>query len=99
MMCYQRVGTSTRWLPNGRGVGFEVIPVNELGRRRIDVTIRVSGITRDNFPNCIELIDEAIQAVASLDEPEDMNFPRKHSLAQMTSDNGSNWRDATLRIF
>jgi len=66
------------WLSNGRLKGFEVIPLEELSRPRIDVTIRVSGITRDNFPNCIEIIDEAVQTVASLDEPDDMNFVRKH---------------------
>lgn len=96
------LGVEPVWYSNGRIKGFEVIPLEELGRPRIDVTIRVSGITRDNFPNCIDLIDEAIQAVASLDEPQDMNFPRKHSLAHMTSDNGNaqeDWRDATLRIF
>jgi cobaltochelatase CobN len=93
------LGVEPIWQPNGRIKGFEIIPLEKLGRPRIDVTIRVSGITRDNFPNCIDIIDEAVQAVASLDEPEDMNFPRKHSLAQMTSDNGSDWRDATLRIF
>ncbi|MDP2844470.1 MAG: cobaltochelatase subunit CobN, partial [Candidatus Methanoperedens sp.] len=96
------LGVEPVWYSNGRIKGFEVIPPEKLGRPRIDVTIRVSGITRDNFPNCIELIDEAIQAVASLDEPLDMNYPRKHSLAQMTSDTGNaqdDWRNATLRIF
>jgi cobaltochelatase CobN len=96
------LGVEPVWHSNGRIKGFDIIPLEKLGRPRIDVTIRVSGITRDNFPNCIELIDEAIQAVASLDEPLDMNFPRKHSLAQMTSDNGNkedDWRNATLRIF
>ncbi|MBU4138427.1 MAG: cobaltochelatase subunit CobN, partial [Euryarchaeota archaeon] len=96
------LGVEPVWHSNGRIKGFEIIPPEKLGRPRIDVTIRVSGITRDNFPNCIEYIDEAIQAVASLDEPLDMNYPRKHSLAQMTSDNGNkedDWRNATLRIF
>jgi cobaltochelatase CobN len=98
------LGVEPVWHSNGRIKGFEVIPLDKLGRPRIDVTIRVSGITRDNFPNCIDLIDEAIQAVASLDEPIDMNFPRKHSLAQMTSDSDTgnamdDWRNATLRIF
>lgn len=102
MMCL--LGVEPVWYSNGRIKGFEVIPLEKLGRPRIDVTIRVSGITRDNFPNCIDLIDEAIQAVASLDEPLDMNFPRKHSLAQMTSDPDTgnaqdDWRNATLRIF
>ena len=98
------LGVRPVWLSNGRLKGFEVIPLEELSRPRIDVTIRVSGITRDNFPNCIEIIDEAVQTVASLDEPDDMNFVRKHTLAQI-EDSGKNpasekaWRDATFRLF
>jgi len=91
------VGAKPVWLSNGRIKGFEIIPLTELKRPRIDVTIRVSGITRDNFPMCIELIDEVIQAVASLDEPEDMNFVRKHTLENLN--NGGDFRSSTLRIF
>ena len=39
--------------------------LEELGRPRIDLTVRASGITRDCFYNCIELLDQAIQEVAS----------------------------------
>lgn len=98
------LGVKPVWQPNGRVKGFEVIPLEELGRPRIDVTIRVSGITRDNFPNCIEFVDEAIQAAASLPEPDDMNFVRKHSLARVaeageSEENKDAWRNATLRVF
>lgn len=101
------IGTKPVWQPNGRIKGFEIIPLKELGRPRIDVTIRVSGITRDNFPNCIELVDEAIQAVASLEEPEQLNYVRKHTLAQVNQQISNSksltaeqiWRNATLRIF
>ena len=98
------LGVEPLWQPNGRLQGFSVIPLNILQRPRIDVTIRVSGITRDNFPGCIDVIDEAVQAVASLPEPEEMNYVRKHSLAQVTAQNGSEldestWRDVTYRIF
>jgi cobalamin biosynthesis Mg chelatase CobN len=44
----------------------------------------VSGITRDNFVNCIEIIDEVIHTVAMLDEPVEMNFVRKHTLDNIT---------------
>jgi cobaltochelatase CobN len=93
------LGTQPVWQPNGRLKGFRVIPLEELGRPRIDLTVRVSGITRDNFPNCIDTIDEAVQAVAMLDEPPEMNYPRKHSLENLESGVAANWRDATLRIF
>ena len=101
---FSLIGVRPTWLPDGRVSGFEIIDLEELGRPRVDVTIRVSGITRDNFPNCIELVDEAIQAVAALDEPLNMNFVRKHSLATLkTTDkkdpNIDPWRKATLRIF
>lgn len=91
------LGVEPTWLSNGHLKGFSVIPIEELSRPRIDITIRVSGILRDNFSNCLEVIDEAIQAVASLDEPEEMNYPRKHSLQMI--EEGADSRDATLRIF
>jgi len=93
------LGTEPVWQSNGRLKGFNVIPLEELGRPRIDLTIRVSGITRDNFPNCIDTIDEAVQAVAGLDEPLEMNFVRKHTLASLESGTAKDWREATLRVF
>ena len=50
----------------------------ELGRPRIDITLRVSGFFRDAFPNLVHLVDEAVELVASLDEPEEDNFIRAH---------------------
>lgn len=91
------LGVEPLWLGNGHLKGFSVIPLEKLGRPRIDITARISGILRDNFPNCIEVIDEAIQAVASLDEPLEMNYPRKHSLRMI--EEGSDSREATLRLF
>ena len=93
------LGARPVWQSNGRLKGFKIIPLEELGRPRIDLTIRVSGITRDNFPNCIDTIDEAVQAVALLDEPLEMNFVRKHSLANLENGTARDWREATLRIF
>jgi cobaltochelatase CobN len=52
---------------------FEVMPLAQLGRPRVDVTLRVSGFFRDAFSNLIRLFDDAVQAVVDLDEPEDMN--------------------------
>jgi cobaltochelatase CobN len=58
---------------SGRLERFEIVPLEELGRPRVDVTLRVSGFFRDAFSNLIRIFDEAVQAVADLDEPEDMN--------------------------
>lgn len=77
------LGVRPVWRSNGRVGGFEIIPLEELGRPRIDITVRVSGITRDNFASVIETVDEAVQAVAALDEPPDRNFVRKHVLSRV----------------
>ena len=58
----------------GRVKDLEVIPVSELGRPRIDVTLRISGLFRDTFPNLVRMIDRAVQTVAGLDESEEENF-------------------------
>ncbi|KAB0546825.1 cobaltochelatase subunit CobN [Pseudomonas argentinensis] len=58
---------------SGRVERFEVLPLEQLGRPRVDVTLRVSGFFRDAFANLIRLFDDAVQAVADLDEAPDMN--------------------------
>ncbi len=57
----------------GQVTGLEVIPLEELGRPRIDVTVRITGLFRDAFPNLIDLIDDAVNLVASLDESDEDN--------------------------
>ncbi|MDN6856093.1 cobaltochelatase subunit CobN [Pseudomonas sp. CAN2814] len=52
---------------------FEILPITLLDRPRVDVTLRVSGFFRDAFANLIRLFDAAVQAVAALDEPDDLN--------------------------
>jgi cobaltochelatase CobN len=59
-----------------RVVGVEVVPLAELGRPRIDVTLRISGFFRDAFPNLVELLDDATRLAASLPEPPEQNFLR-----------------------
>jgi len=63
---------------SGRVKGLEIIPLEELGRPRIDVTLRISGLFRDAFPNLVHLIDEAVEMVANLDEPPEWNYLAKH---------------------
>jgi len=96
------LGVCPEWQPNGRVRSFSIIPLEELGRPRIDITVRVSGITRDNFPSTIDLLDEAVQAVALLDEPAEMNYVRKHTLEKLgtvSAESAEALREATYRIF
>ena len=92
------IGVEPVWLSNGQVKSFTITPLEKLRRPRIDITVRTSGILRDNFASCYELLDDAIQQVAALDEPPELNFIRKHAEESM-AENGGTWRDATLRIF
>jgi cobaltochelatase CobN len=57
----------------GRVTGIEVLPTAAMGRPRVDVTFRISGLFRDLFPAQIALIDAAVRAVAARDEPAEDN--------------------------
>jgi cobaltochelatase CobN len=64
---------------SGRVTGLEVIPLTELGRPRVDVTVRISGFFRDAFPNLVHLVDEAVELVLGLeDEAPADNQPQAH---------------------
>jgi len=65
---------------SARVIGLEAIPLAELGRARIDVTVRISGFFRDAFPHLIELIDDAVALVAGLDEDPIDNHVRAHGV-------------------
>ena len=81
------LGVKPVWQPESRRVtGFAAIPLAQLGRPRIDVTLRISGFFRDAFPHLIALVDDAIRHVAHLDEPPESNFVRKHYLAEIQAD-------------
>ncbi|MEU1654597.1 cobaltochelatase subunit CobN [Streptomyces griseofuscus] len=80
-----------------RVTGFEVIPPAELGRPRIDVTVRISGFFRDAFPHVVGLIDDAVRAVAALAEPAESNYVRAH-VEEDAAEHGDR-RRATARIF
>jgi cobaltochelatase CobN len=80
-----------------RVTGLEPITLEELGRPRIDVTIRISGFFRDAFPHVVTMLDDAVRLVAGLDEPVEQNFVRAH-VAKDLADHGDD-RRATLRIF
>ncbi|MBP9008579.1 MAG: cobaltochelatase subunit CobN [Methanospirillum sp.] len=62
----------------GRVTSLKILPLSTLGRPRIDINVRASGILRDCFYNCIDLLDDAVAQVAALHEPDEMNYVRKH---------------------
>ncbi|MFB9535625.1 MULTISPECIES: cobaltochelatase subunit CobN [Streptomyces] len=80
-----------------RVTGLEPVPAEELGRPRIDVTLRISGFFRDAFPHTIGLLDDAVRLAASLDEPASVNHVRAHVKADL-AEHGDE-RRATTRIF
>ncbi len=99
------LGVRPTWHPTSRRVtGIEAIPLDELGRPRIDVTLRISGFFRDAFPHLIRLLDDAVALVAGLDEPDERNFVAAHARAEAAAlaaelDEAAAWRRATTRIF
>ena len=82
----------------GRVNKLELIPLEELGRPRIDVVVNCSGVFRDLFINQMNLLDQAVKKAAEADEPLEMNFVRKHALTQ-AEEMGINLRQAATRVF
>ena len=80
-----------------RVVNLEPITLAELGRPRIDVTVRISGFFRDAFPHVVTMLDDAVQLVAGLDEAHDDNYVRAHAQADL-AEHGDQ-RRSTTRIF
>ncbi|MCW4018158.1 MAG: cobaltochelatase subunit CobN [Candidatus Bathyarchaeota archaeon] len=68
---------------SGRVVGVEAIPLDDLKRPRVDVTVNISGLFRDTFPNIVHLIDDAVALAASLKEPHEQNFIAKHIVVEV----------------
>ena len=82
----------------GRVNKLELIPLEELGRPRIDVVVTCSGVFRDLFINQMNLLDRAVKMAAEADEPLEMNFVRAHALEQAKEFNVS-IREAATRVF
>ncbi|MGH3632556.1 cobaltochelatase subunit CobN [Mycobacterium sp.] len=80
-----------------RVIGLAPIPLTELGRPRIDVTVRISGFFRDAFPHVVTMLDDAVRLVADLDEPDDANYVRAHTRADLAAHGDQ--RRATTRVF
>jgi cobaltochelatase CobN len=80
-----------------RVTGLDPVPLAELGRPRVDVTVRISGFFRDAFPHVVTMLDDAVRLVAGLDEPDEQNYVRAHARADLAAHGDE--RRATTRIF
>ncbi|MGV6839933.1 MAG: cobaltochelatase subunit CobN [Planktomarina sp.] len=73
-MALHLLGVKPVWDAGSERVsGIEIIPITELDRPRLDVTLRVSGLFRDVFPTLTALYAQAIRALAQRDEAADWN--------------------------
>ncbi len=92
------LGVRPVWDPASRRVtGLEAVPLDELGRPRVDVTLRISGFFRDAFPHVVAMLDDAVRLVAGLDEAGSDNLLKAHVDADVAA--GADLRRATARVF
>ncbi|MFE5118665.1 cobaltochelatase subunit CobN [Streptomyces sp. NPDC056669] len=80
-----------------RVTGLEAVPLDQLGRPRVDVTLRISGFFRDAFPHVVGLLDDAVRLAAALEESDEDNYIRAHTRADLAAHGDE--RRATTRIF
>ena len=92
------MGARPRFDNYGRLSGAELIPLEELGRPRIDVVMTLSGIFRDLLPLQTKLLAEAAYICAAADEPLEQNYIRAHALAYAEK-MGVDLETAALRVF
>ncbi len=92
------MGAKPRFDGYGRLSGADLIPLEELGRPRIDVVMTLSGIFRDLLPLQTRLLAEAAWKCATADEAPEANFVRAHALAY-SEKAGCDMEEAALRVF
>jgi magnesium chelatase subunit H len=92
------IGALPRFDGYGRLAGATLIPVEQLGRPRIDVVMTLSGIFRDLLPLQTRLLAEACHLAACADEPSEQNYVRKHALDYQRR-HGCDLETAALRVF
>lgn len=92
------IGAKPRFDNYGRICGATLVPLEELGRPRIDVMATLSGIFRDLLPLQTRLLAEAAWLAATAEEPEDLNYVRANALTHM-AETGCSMETAALRVF
>ncbi|TVP58306.1 MAG: magnesium chelatase subunit H [Gemmatimonadales bacterium] len=92
------MGAEPRFDHYGRLAGARLVPLEELGRPRVDVIVTTSGIFRDLLPLQMRVLAEAAWLASQADEPAEMNFVRKHTLAHAAALECS-MEEAAHRVF
>jgi len=92
------MGARPRFDPYGKLVGAELVPLEELGRPRIDVLTTLSGVFRDLLPLQTKMLAEAAVLASMANEPAEMNHVRAHTLAWLEK-HGGDFATAALRVF
>jgi magnesium chelatase subunit H len=90
------IGARPAYDGQGKIGHYELIPLAELGRPRIDVVLNLSPVFRDTFEVVMDYLDKVIRAAAAADEPLEMNFIKKHVEAELAA--GTSFEDASARV-
>jgi cobaltochelatase CobN len=97
-LCF--LGISPVWDDRERVAGLQVISLEELGRPRIDATVRITGVYRDTYPAAITMMDDAVLMTAGLDEKDEDNYILKHLRSyQEDPEEEEGGRGGNIRIF
>jgi len=75
------MGVRPKWNARGQIEALTVIPLEELGRPRVDVTMVPSGLYRDTLPNLMRLFDDAVTQLLAQEEGAQDNPLRANWLA------------------
>ncbi|WP_242138614.1 magnesium chelatase subunit H [Sphingomonas sp. TREG-RG-20F-R18-01] len=92
------LGARPRFDSYNRLAGAELVPLEDLGRPRIDVVVTLSGVFRDLLPLQTRMLAQAALLAAEADEPDARNFVRKHARAHAAA-HGCDLETAALRVF
>ncbi len=92
------MGAKPRFDSYNRLAGAELIPLEQLGRPRVDVLVTLSGVFRDLLPLQTKMLAEAALLASEAEEPLELNFIRKHSLSYL-EEHGCDMATASLRVY
>jgi magnesium chelatase subunit H len=92
------LGATPRFDSYGRLAGAALLPLDELGRARVDVVLTLSGVFRDLLPLQTRMLAEAAALAAAVDEPDALNPVRRHA-RETAAELGCTPEEAALRVF